>query len=132
MAGWGVWPPVSLKSLSTLGVPSHGYGIRYEHGLFRQRIVDGRQVELPETWLQEPHAWEFERPETRYRIGFGGTTGRTRLGALGGGDGRGLRHARGGLEGRLGQYAEALVGAVSGGLRPRQFQPGRFRGRGKS
>jgi starch phosphorylase len=39
-----------------------------------QRIVDGRQVELPETWLQEPHAWEFERPETRYRIGFGGTS----------------------------------------------------------
>ncbi|HKK31027.1 MAG TPA: glycogen/starch/alpha-glucan phosphorylase, partial [Alphaproteobacteria bacterium] len=66
-----------LESLSTLGVPAHGYGIRYEHGLFRQRIVDGRQVELPETWLQEPHAWEFERPETRYRVGFGGsTTGR--------------------------------------------------------
>ncbi|MCU4651967.1 glycogen/starch/alpha-glucan phosphorylase [Roseibacterium sp. SDUM158016] len=61
-----------LESMSTLGVPAHGYGIRYEHGLFRQRIVDGRQVELPETWLQEPHAWEFERPETRYRIGFGG------------------------------------------------------------
>jgi glucan phosphorylase len=34
-----------LESLSTLGVPAHGYGIRYEHGLFRQRIVDGRQVE---------------------------------------------------------------------------------------
>jgi hypothetical protein len=67
-----------LESLSTLGVPAHGYGIRYEHGLFRQRIVDGRQVELPETWLQEPHAWEFERPETRYRIGFGGTSNGSR------------------------------------------------------
>jgi starch phosphorylase len=62
-----------LESLSSLGVPAHGYGIRYEHGLFRQRIIDGRQVELPETWLQEPHAWEFERPETRCRVGFGGT-----------------------------------------------------------
>jgi starch phosphorylase len=67
-----------LESLSTLGVPAHGYGIRYEHGLFRQRIVDGRQVELPETWLQEPHAWEFERPETRYRIGFGGSSNGSR------------------------------------------------------
>ncbi|GAA5066484.1 glycogen/starch/alpha-glucan phosphorylase [Roseibacterium beibuensis] len=61
-----------LESLSSLGVPAHGYGIRYEHGLFRQSFVDGRQVELPETWLQQHHAWEFERPEARYRIGFGG------------------------------------------------------------
>lgn len=61
-----------MESLATLGVPAHGYGIRYEHGLFRQRIVDGRQVELPETWLQQHHAWEFERPEAQYRLGFGG------------------------------------------------------------
>jgi len=61
-----------LESLSTLGVPAYGYGIRYEHGLFRQSFVDGRQVESPETWLMQPHAWEFERPETRYRIAFGG------------------------------------------------------------
>ncbi len=62
-----------LESMSSLGVPAYGYGIRYEHGLFQQRIVEGRQVELPETWLSEPHAWEFERPETKYRLGFGGT-----------------------------------------------------------
>jgi starch phosphorylase len=62
-----------LESMSTLGVPAYGYGIRYEHGLFRQHIVEGRQVEAPETWLNEPHAWEFERPETKYRLGFGGT-----------------------------------------------------------
>ncbi|EIE50654.1 glycogen/starch/alpha-glucan phosphorylase [Citreicella sp. 357] len=61
-----------LESLSTVGCPAHGYGIRYEHGLFRQSFVDGRQVEQPETWLGQRHAWEFERPEVRYRIGFGG------------------------------------------------------------
>ncbi|RDC72230.1 glycogen/starch/alpha-glucan phosphorylase [Rhodovulum sp. 12E13] len=61
-----------LESLSTIGVPAHGYGIRYEHGLFRQSFDDGRQVEEPEDWLRQPHAWEFERPEAAYRIGFGG------------------------------------------------------------
>ncbi|MEM6381290.1 MAG: glycogen/starch/alpha-glucan phosphorylase [Pseudomonadota bacterium] len=61
-----------LESLSTLGVPAYGYGIRYEHGLFKQSISGGRQIEKPETWLQQTHAWEFERPEARYRLGFGG------------------------------------------------------------
>ncbi len=61
-----------LESLSTIGVPAHGYGIRYEHGLFRQRFEDGRQVEEPEDWLRQPHAWEFRRPEAAYGIGFGG------------------------------------------------------------
>jgi starch phosphorylase len=61
-----------LESLSTIGCPAHGYGIRYEHGLFRQSFVDGRQIEQPELWLGQRHAWEFERPEVRYRIGFGG------------------------------------------------------------
>ncbi|ETX27525.1 glycogen phosphorylase [Roseivivax isoporae LMG 25204] len=61
-----------LESLSTLACPAIGYGIRYEHGLFRQSFRDGRQVESPETWLLQRHAWEFQRPEARYRIGFGG------------------------------------------------------------
>ncbi|WP_321363171.1 glycogen/starch/alpha-glucan phosphorylase [uncultured Celeribacter sp.] len=61
-----------LDSLSTIGCPAMGYGIRYENGLFKQSFVDGRQVESPETWLQEPHPWEFERPEVRINIGFGG------------------------------------------------------------
>ncbi|MEM8630996.1 MAG: glycogen/starch/alpha-glucan phosphorylase [Pseudomonadota bacterium] len=61
-----------LESLSTLGVPAYGYGIRYEHGLFRQAFEDGRQVEYPEDWLVQPHAWEFERPEAAFAIGFGG------------------------------------------------------------
>ncbi|TCD16266.1 glycogen/starch/alpha-glucan phosphorylase [Oricola cellulosilytica] len=62
-----------LDSLSTIGCPAYGYGIRYEHGLFRQSFVDGRQVEEPEDWLLQPHAWEFQRPEAAFEIGFGGS-----------------------------------------------------------
>ena len=62
-----------LDSLSTLGLPAYGYGIRYEHGLFRQSFVGGRQVEEPETWLLQRNAWEFERPEAKFEIGFGGS-----------------------------------------------------------
>lgn len=61
-----------LDSLSTLGIPAHGYGIRYEHGLFEQAFEDGRQIETAEHWLAQKHAWEFERPEVSYEIGFGG------------------------------------------------------------
>ncbi|WP_296375142.1 glycogen/starch/alpha-glucan phosphorylase [Yoonia sp.] len=61
-----------LDSLSTLGIPAYGYGIRYEHGLFAQHFQDGRQIETAEGWLKEQHVWEFERPEVRYHIGFGG------------------------------------------------------------
>jgi starch phosphorylase len=61
-----------LESMSTLKIPAHGYGIRYEYGLFRQSFVDGRQVESPETWLQTVDPWAFERPELKFEIGFGG------------------------------------------------------------
>lgn len=61
-----------MESLATLGVPAMGYGIRYENGLFRQRFEDGRQIEEPEDWLTQRHAWEFERPEAAFNIGFGG------------------------------------------------------------
>ncbi|SFD05101.1 glycogen/starch/alpha-glucan phosphorylase [Tropicimonas isoalkanivorans] len=61
-----------MESMSTLACPAMGYGIRYEHGLFRQRFEDGRQVEEPEDWLNQRHAWEFERPEVAIDIGFGG------------------------------------------------------------
>lgn len=61
-----------LDSLSTLGIPAYGYGIRYEHGLFEQHFENGRQIETAEGWLAERHAWEFERPEVSYPIGFGG------------------------------------------------------------
>ncbi|MEO0654259.1 MAG: glycogen/starch/alpha-glucan family phosphorylase, partial [Pseudomonadota bacterium] len=61
-----------MESLSTLGCPAYGYGIRYEHGLFRQRFEGGRQVEEPEDWLRQINAWEFVRPEANFEIGFGG------------------------------------------------------------
>ena len=61
-----------IESLSSLSVPAMGYGIRYEHGLFRQSFHEGRQMEAPEDWLTQTHAWEFERPEAAFDIGFGG------------------------------------------------------------
>lgn len=61
-----------MDSLATLGIPAYGYGIRYEHGLFEQKFSDGKQVETAETWLSQRHAWEFERPEVRHKIRFGG------------------------------------------------------------
>ncbi len=61
-----------MESLASLDIPAYGYGIRYVNGMFRQRIDDGWQVELPETWLAHGNPWEFERRESAYRIGFGG------------------------------------------------------------
>ncbi|MDJ0820394.1 MAG: glycogen/starch/alpha-glucan phosphorylase [Paracoccaceae bacterium] len=66
-----------LESLSTIGCPAYGYGIRYEHGLFRQSFLDGRQFEDPEDWLLQRHAWEFDRPEVSFHIGFGGDVSET-------------------------------------------------------
>ncbi|OCR26910.1 maltodextrin phosphorylase [Pseudomonas syringae] len=62
-----------MESMSTLGIAGHGYGIRYEHGLFRQAIVDGWQQEQTENWLDFGNPWEFERPEVVYPIGFSGS-----------------------------------------------------------
>ena len=61
-----------MESLATLDIPAYGYGIRYVNGMFRQRIDDGWQVELPESWLAHGNPWEFERRESAYRVGFGG------------------------------------------------------------
>ncbi|HEY3415615.1 MAG TPA: glycogen/starch/alpha-glucan phosphorylase, partial [Armatimonadota bacterium] len=61
-----------LDSLATLAIPAHGYGIRYDYGLFHQRIIAGRQVEMPDHWLALPNPWEVARPETIYPIKFGG------------------------------------------------------------
>ena len=62
-----------MESMASLGIPAHGYGIRYDHGLFRQVIVNGWQHEYPEEWLSAGNPWEFHRPEVKYDIGFGGT-----------------------------------------------------------
>jgi starch phosphorylase len=61
-----------MESLASLDIPAYGYGIRYVNGMFRQRIDDGWQVELPETWLAHGNPWEFPRWEAAYRVGFGG------------------------------------------------------------
>jgi starch phosphorylase len=63
-----------LDAFATLGLPSFGYGVRYEYGMFAQAIAaDGHQVEHPDHWLRLGNPWEIPRPELRYRIGFGGT-----------------------------------------------------------
>jgi starch phosphorylase len=61
-----------MESMATLCIAAHGYGIRYDHGLFRQTISDGWQHEYPEDWLDFGNPWEFPRPEVNYSIGFGG------------------------------------------------------------
>lgn len=61
-----------MESMASLDLPAYGYGIRYVNGMFRQRIDNGWQVELPETWLKHGNPWEFERRESAYFIGFGG------------------------------------------------------------
>lgn len=62
-----------LDSLATLNLPGHGYGIRYKHGLFDQKIVDGYQVELPEQWLRHGNVWEVRKPDEAVEISFWGT-----------------------------------------------------------
>ena len=61
-----------MESMATLGIPAYGYGIRYDHGLFRQVIRNGWQQEYPEEWLSFGNPWEFARPDVIYDIGFGG------------------------------------------------------------
>jgi len=61
-----------LDSMATLSIPGYGYGIRYEYGLFFQRIVRGSQVEQPDNWLRYGNPWEFPRPEVLYPVRFGG------------------------------------------------------------
>ncbi|THV21555.1 glycogen/starch/alpha-glucan phosphorylase [Peteryoungia ipomoeae] len=61
-----------MESMATVNIPAYGYGIRYVHGLFRQQMAEGWQVELPETWLAHGNPWEFERRESSYEVGFGG------------------------------------------------------------
>jgi starch phosphorylase len=61
-----------LDSMATVGLPGVGYGIRYDFGMFAQRIVDGRQVEEPDYWLASGNPWEFMRPEFSHTVRYGG------------------------------------------------------------
>jgi glycogen phosphorylase len=61
-----------LDSMATLELPAYGYGIRYEYGIFRQRIRDGFQEESPDNWLRYGNPWEIGRPEFLYQIKYYG------------------------------------------------------------
>ncbi len=61
-----------IDSLTTLDLPAYGCTIRYEYGLFKQKIVDGYQIELPDSWLEDGNAWEIPRPEETVEVKFGG------------------------------------------------------------
>ena len=65
-----------LESAATLGLPFFGYGIRYEFGIFRQRIEDGYQVEYPDNWLRYGNPWEIPRPDAVFDVRFGGRSER--------------------------------------------------------
>ncbi|MDL2280285.1 glycogen/starch/alpha-glucan phosphorylase [Selenomonadales bacterium OttesenSCG-928-I06] len=61
-----------LDSLASLQLPGHGCGIRYQHGLFEQKIVNGYQIELPDNWLHDGYVWEVRKPEKATTVKFGG------------------------------------------------------------
>jgi len=61
-----------LDSLTTLNLPAYGCGIRYEYGLFKQKIIDGYQIEMPDPWLEDGSVWEIPRPEEQVEVHYGG------------------------------------------------------------
>ncbi|MEX0614522.1 MAG: glycogen/starch/alpha-glucan family phosphorylase, partial [Methylophaga sp.] len=63
-----------IDSCATLQLPVTGYGLRYEYGMFQQRIENGYQQEMPDHWLRDGNPWELERPEFTQRVKFGGHT----------------------------------------------------------
>lgn len=61
-----------MDAFAQRGLPSFGYGLRYQFGMFLQTIQDGQQVETPDHWMRNGNPWEFQRPDISYRVGFGG------------------------------------------------------------
>ena len=62
-----------IDSMATLEYPAYGMGIRYEYGMFHQKIEDGQQVQKPDNWLKNPNPWEIARPQYSIKVPFGGT-----------------------------------------------------------
>ena len=125
-------PPASWTAWRRCGIAAHGYGIRYDHGLFRQIIRDGWQQETPEDWLANGNPWEFERPEVQLRdrlrrLGRDGARRRrraprhiwhpaeTRRGGR-------LRHADRRLARPARQHAAPVVGARARSVQARRLQ----------
>ena len=71
-AGLGRLAACFLDSMATLRIPAHGYGIRYEYGIFNQQISNGYQVEHPDEWLRLGNPWEFQRSEYTVKVRFYG------------------------------------------------------------
>ena len=61
-----------LDSMATMDLPSFGYGIRYDYGIFKQKIDNGYQTEQPDDWLRNGNPWEIERPDVTVKVSFGG------------------------------------------------------------
>ncbi len=61
-----------LDSMATMSIPAYGYGIRYEYGIFRQKIIDGAQVEVPDNWLRYTNPWELDRQQHLHEVKFYG------------------------------------------------------------
>lgn len=61
-----------IDSMASLGIPGHGTGIRYKHGFFNQKIVNGYQMEVPDDWLKDGYIWEVRRSERHVKVRFGG------------------------------------------------------------
>lgn len=61
-----------LDSMATMNLPSFGYGIRYDYGIFKQKIDNGYQTEQPDDWLRNGNPWEIERPDVTVKVSFGG------------------------------------------------------------
>ena len=108
-----------MDSMSTLGVPAIGYGLRYEFGIFRQELRDGWQVEHSDKWLQFGNPWEIPASDASCQVPFGGRTEvyrdenkRLRHPVATGpyGDGSAVRHADSGVQERGGEPVAAVEG----------------------
>ena len=127
-----------LDSMATLELPSFGYGIRYEFGMFKQSIQGGRQVEHPDPWLEDGTPWEFPRPGVHYAVRFGGWVEQpdepgTRAGVAPcrRGQRQGLRHGHPRPRHRTRQHPAAVEGGGAVADRPACLQYRRLRARGR-